>query len=127
VAAVGGGAARTYLNFGQDWHTDFTVEIERKDKAAFASAGIDLGALAAKRIRVRGWIEWRNGPMIRASHPSRSRCCRRMPRPTPSGPNRAQLEPSRFRRRHVPLPTAGADPPAIGEGRRNGWMVGSLT
>ena len=69
VAAVGGGAARTYLNFGQDWHTDFTVEIERKDKPAFASAGLDLGALAGTRIRVRGWIEWRNGPMIRASHP----------------------------------------------------------
>jgi endonuclease YncB( thermonuclease family) len=69
VAAVGGGAGRLYLNFGRDWHTDFTVEIERKDKDAFVRAGLDPDALAGKRIRVRGWIEWRNGPMIRASHP----------------------------------------------------------
>jgi len=69
VAAVGEGGNRTYLNFGKDWHTDFTVEIERKDKAAFAAAGIDPNALAGKRLRVRGWIEWRNGPMIRATHP----------------------------------------------------------
>ena len=88
VAAVGGGAARTYLNFGQDWHTDFTVEIDRKDKAAFASAGIDLGALAAKRIRVRGWIEWRNGPMIRASHPEQIEVL-----PSDAAPNPVRPEP----------------------------------
>ncbi len=69
VAAVGGAASRVYLNFGKDWHTDFTVEIEHKDRAAFAAAGLDPNALAGKRVRVRGWIEWRNGPMIRATHP----------------------------------------------------------
>lgn len=36
---------------------------------AFAAAGIDLKGLAGKPVRVRGWIEWRNGPMIAATHP----------------------------------------------------------
>jgi micrococcal nuclease len=59
-----------YLNFGEDWHTDFTVEIERKDKGAFVAAGLDLGlALAGMHMRVRGWIEWLNGPMIHTTHP----------------------------------------------------------
>ena len=69
VAAVGEGGSRIYLNFGADWHTDFTVEIERKDARAFVAAGLDPHALAGKQIRVRGWVEWRNGPMIQASHP----------------------------------------------------------
>ena len=37
--------------------------------AAFTAAGIDLTALAGKRLRVRGWVMWRNGPMIEATHP----------------------------------------------------------
>ena len=69
VAAVGEGGNRIYLNFGTDWHTDFTVEIERKDARAFVAAGLDPHALAGKSVRVRGWVEWRNGPMIQASHP----------------------------------------------------------
>jgi micrococcal nuclease len=36
---------------------------------AFTAAGIDLKALAGKRLRVRGWVMWRNGPMIEATHP----------------------------------------------------------
>jgi endonuclease YncB( thermonuclease family) len=68
VAAVGG-RGRVYLNFTDDWTTDFTVEIERKAMPLFAKAGIDPKALAGKRIRVRGWIAWRNGPMIEATHP----------------------------------------------------------
>ena len=69
VVAVGEASSRIYLNFGKEWRTDFTVEIERKDRDIFTAAGLDLGALAGKRLRVRGWIEWRNGPMIRATHP----------------------------------------------------------
>ena len=42
--------------------------IERKDGEAFKAAGIDPKALAGKKLRVCGWIEWRNGPMIHATH-----------------------------------------------------------
>ena len=35
---------------------------------AFKAEGLDVNALAGKRLRVRGWIEWRNGPMIEVTH-----------------------------------------------------------
>jgi hypothetical protein len=60
---------RIYLNFGDDWRSDFTISIDRKEIPAFAAAGIDLKVLAGKKVRVRGWIEWRNGAMIAATHP----------------------------------------------------------
>ena len=69
VAAVGEGGGRLYLNFAPDWRSDFTISVERKDVGAFAAAGIDLKTLAGVRLRARGFLAWRNGPMIEASHP----------------------------------------------------------
>lgn len=69
VAAVGEGGGRLYLNFAPDWRSDFTISVERKAVGAFAAAGIDLKTLAGARLRVRGFLAWRNGPMIEASHP----------------------------------------------------------
>ena len=68
VAEVGESGGRLYLNFDKDWRKDFTILMERKDGEAFKAAGIDPKALAGKKLRVRGWVEWRNGPMIRATH-----------------------------------------------------------
>ncbi len=69
VASVGEGGGRVYLNFAPDWRSDFTISVERKDVSAFAAAGIDLNTLAGTRLRARGFLAWRNGPMIEASHP----------------------------------------------------------
>ncbi len=69
VASVGSGRSRLYLNFARDWKSDFTVSVARKDAGAFVAGGVDLEALAGRRIRVRGWVIWRNGPMIEATHP----------------------------------------------------------
>jgi endonuclease YncB( thermonuclease family) len=69
VLAVGEGGGRLYLNFASDWRSDFTVSVARKDEGAFAAAGIDLRNLTGKRVRARGFLAWRNGPMIEASHP----------------------------------------------------------
>ena len=69
VASVGEGGGRLYLNFTPDWRSDFTISVERKAVGAFAAAGIDLKTLAGARLRVRGFLAWRNGPMIEASHP----------------------------------------------------------
>jgi hypothetical protein len=66
--AVGEGGDRIYLNFAKDWRSDFTISVEREDGAAFTAAGIDLKDLTGRRVRVRGWLEWRNGPMIEATH-----------------------------------------------------------
>jgi endonuclease YncB( thermonuclease family) len=68
VAAVGEGKSRLYLNFAKDWRSDFTVALARKDSDAFKAEGLDVNSLAGKRLRVRGWIEWRNGPMIEVTH-----------------------------------------------------------
>lgn len=66
VASVRG---RTFLNFGADWRTDFTVEIESADAKTFRAAGLDPKALEGRRVRVRGWLKSRNGPAIQATHP----------------------------------------------------------
>ncbi len=60
---------RIYLNFGEDWRTDFTVSIPRRAWRAFRAAGMDPLGLEGERIRVRGWLEPRNGPAIEATHP----------------------------------------------------------
>ena len=60
---------RAYLNFGPDWKTDFTASIDPRDRRLFDDAGFDIEALQGHRVRVRGWVESWNGPMIKVSHP----------------------------------------------------------
>ena len=60
---------RVYLNFGADYKTDFTIAIARKNRRAFE--GLDPVSLAGARVRVRGWVELINGPMIWVDHPER--------------------------------------------------------
>lgn len=66
VAEVRG---KVYLNFGADWRTDFTVVLDRHAAARFRRAGLEPLALRDRRIRVRGWLDDYNGPMIAATHP----------------------------------------------------------
>ena len=58
-----------YLNFGADWRTDFTVMLNGKSVKLFRKAGIEPLELEGANIRVRGWLDNRNGPMIVATHP----------------------------------------------------------
>jgi micrococcal nuclease len=60
---------RAYLNFGQDWRTDFTFSIAPRDRRRFERQGIDLASLGARRVRGRGWVTLRNGPLIELTHP----------------------------------------------------------
>ena len=69
VADVADSKGRVFVNFGDDWHTDFTASLEPRDRQQFEKAGIDLPELKGKRARVRGWIENANGPSIRVTHP----------------------------------------------------------
>jgi hypothetical protein len=59
----------TYLNFGADWRSDFTVMLRGATRKALAKAGMSVESLKGKRLRVRGWVKSRNGPMIEATHP----------------------------------------------------------
>jgi micrococcal nuclease len=69
VAGVADVRGRFFLNFGQDYKTDFTAGISPRDAKTFASSGLDLKSLEGKRIRVRGWIDERNGPAMDLTHP----------------------------------------------------------
>jgi micrococcal nuclease len=51
-----------YINFGEDWKTDFTVGIRKENYKQFP--GLDILSLKGKKIRVRGWVEEYNGPFI---------------------------------------------------------------
>ncbi|MEC9347948.1 MAG: thermonuclease family protein [Pseudomonadota bacterium] len=58
-----------YLNFGADWRTDFTVSIGRRAMAPFRAAGLEPETWNGRQVRVRGWLDQRNGPMIEVTHP----------------------------------------------------------
>ncbi|MEA1675426.1 thermonuclease family protein [Nitrospirillum sp. BR 11163] len=58
-----------YLNFGADRRTDFTVEIDRRDMAAFRARHLSPLDLKDRLVEVRGWVEEHNGPMIRVTNP----------------------------------------------------------
>lgn len=60
---------RAYLNFGADYRSDFTIAVAKKHRKRFKT--VDPVSLEGARVRVRGWIELTNGPMIWASHPAR--------------------------------------------------------
>ena len=60
---------RGYLNFGADWRTDFTVSIGPRERRRFEDAGIAVEDYEGQRVRVRGWVQSFNGPMIEATHP----------------------------------------------------------
>ncbi len=62
---------RVYLNFGADYRTDFTVVIDQRDIKKFKDLEVSLSDLAGLRVRVRGWVEFDNGPAIFLDHPER--------------------------------------------------------
>ena len=69
VLNVAKAKGRVYLNFGDNWRTDFTVTLSSRALRLFKKANTDPLTLKDQSIRVRGWLRKRNGPMIEASHP----------------------------------------------------------
>ena len=59
----------TYVNFEEDWRHDFTISVRRGNLKEFLRAGLDPATLKGRRVRVRGWIRWFNGPAIESTHP----------------------------------------------------------
>lgn len=66
VAIVSG---RAYLNFGEDWRSDFTLVIDPAQRRRFEAEGFDPALYEGRRVRVRGWLEFRNGVTINITHP----------------------------------------------------------
>ena len=69
VLSVRESGATIYVNFGRRWTRDFTVTLLKRQQRAFAAAGVEPKQLEGRRIRVRGWIEQRGGPIIAAEAP----------------------------------------------------------
>lgn len=60
-----------YLNFGANYKTDFTIVVPKKARKTFLKHDMDPASLEGARVRVRGWIELKNGPMMWLDHPQR--------------------------------------------------------
>ena len=70
IAKVAVMKARTFINFGADWRRDFTAGIEGRVLRANPELAKTLSSLEGKRVEVRGWIQYRNGPYIDIEDPS---------------------------------------------------------
>lgn len=64
IVSVSRTKTAVYLNFGNDWTSDFTARIGREVLAANPEWARALDAWKGTRVVVRGWIERRNGPLI---------------------------------------------------------------
>lgn len=76
----------TYINFDREWHTDFAAGVSAKllrTKPEWTKA---LAALEGKKVQVRGWIEYRNGPFIDVLDPSQVKAIEPELRRTPENP-----------------------------------------
>lgn len=58
----------TYLNFGKNWRNDFTASIRTSVLKRMVKSGFSVEKLKGKRVRVRGWITYRNGPLIEVTN-----------------------------------------------------------
>lgn len=72
VQSVSSSADRTWINFGADYKTDFTLELDHAHMQKFrleTKKYVDLKELEGMTLRTRGWVEEKNGPMIALTHP----------------------------------------------------------
>jgi endonuclease YncB( thermonuclease family) len=69
VLSVRESGGTIYLNFGRRWSEALTVTISKRHERIFSGAGLSLKRLESRTVRIRGWIEERNGPRIEANRP----------------------------------------------------------
>jgi endonuclease YncB( thermonuclease family) len=69
VLSVRESGGTIYMNFGRRWSDALTVTILKRHERIFTQAGLPLKSLQNRFVRVRGWVDERNGPRIEASYP----------------------------------------------------------
>lgn len=70
VTGTGEAGGRVFINFSNDWSTDFTAVIGRSALRRYANAAeFDRASLEGQKIELRGWIERNNGPSLDITHP----------------------------------------------------------
>ncbi len=71
VTSVADIRGTVYVNFGANYKTDFTIIVPKKARKRFKKDGFDPLKLEGALVRVRGWVELKNGPMMWLDHPQR--------------------------------------------------------
>jgi micrococcal nuclease len=102
IVSVGRTKSATYLNYSNDWRSDFTVRIDKKVLAAHPDFDKSLDGMSSKTVTVRGWVERRNGPMIDIADPSQLEATEDTAPPAATVPKEAR-----------PAPPEGAGPSAV--------------
>jgi endonuclease YncB( thermonuclease family) len=69
VLSVRESGATIYVNFGHRFTRDLSLTILRRLRANFTAAGVEPSSLQGRRIRVRGWLELRRGPIVDVAAP----------------------------------------------------------
>jgi endonuclease YncB( thermonuclease family) len=95
---------RVFLNFGDDWKTDFTVTVAGEDLAAWPNGADDLARLALADVRVRGRVRALNGPLMSLDCPEQIEVL--APASVAAGP--ASARPARLERPVAPSTPGGA-------------------
>ena len=65
VLSMRRGFRSSFVNFGPDWREDFTIYLRR----GRISRAFPEGSLEGRRVRVRGWVYYSNGPAIELADP----------------------------------------------------------
>ncbi len=60
---------QVFLNFGRYFKEDFTAVIDARALRLFTELGADPLKLGGALVRVRGWIDDRDGPRVAVTHP----------------------------------------------------------
>ena len=69
VVSVRESGGTIYVNFGRRWSEALTVTILKRNEPAFVAAGISPRTLEGRIVRIRGYVDVRNGPVIEATRP----------------------------------------------------------
>jgi len=69
VVSVRDSGGTIYVNFGRRWSEALTVTILKRHERSFVAAGIEPRNLQGRAVRIRGYVDVRNGPMIEATRP----------------------------------------------------------
>jgi endonuclease YncB( thermonuclease family) len=69
VLSVRESGGTIYMNFGRRWSQALTVTVPKRHERTFTAAGLAPKSLENRRLRVRGFLDERNGPRIEATRP----------------------------------------------------------
>lgn len=58
-----------FFHFGQDRKSDFTILVKAETLDMLRLDGFDIKSIIGKRVRIRGWLQVTDGPLIELTHP----------------------------------------------------------